>query len=296
MKSRLRFGAPACAALLAFGGTAVASNLYTFGADGFGAPTSLNGMDPSSPASVTNIVTPLGDGNTGFNGGVVYLAGIFYAVGNDSSGDASIYSFNEYGQNLTLVSSDFNGAGAASGFGFYNGLAGIGSTLYAIGQGPTGEALFQIGNGTATEVRALTTLNGTYAGLAYDPSLGQFYGLIANASGDFSGDYIVRFGLTGGTSIVAHLTTLDGAEAGTHLGGLADDGNGILYDIYTNINDGNGELEEVNVNGTPTATTLYDTGIPLAQNAGLAATPEPALGGAALMVCALVLCKARKRR
>lgn len=283
--------------LLAAAGAAAASPLlFTFGADTSLGPTSLQRMNPDSASSVTNLATPLGDGSIGYNGGIVYSNGLLYAVGNDSNGNASIYSFDVFGQNLTLFSNDFNTGGDANGFVFSNGLAAIGGTLYAVGQGPSGEDLFQIGNGTATLVRSLATLNGTYAGIAWDPSLQEFYGLIANASGGFNGDYLVRFGMTGGTSLVASLSSLDGADAGTHLGGLADAGGGILYDIYTNVNDGNGNLEEIDVNGTPTVTQLYDTNIPLAQNAGIAAAPEPATGGAALVLIALILQRRRRLR
>ncbi len=268
--------------------------LYTFGADAFFGPTSLQRMDPNSASSVTDLATPLGDGNTGYNGGIVYANSLLYAVGNDSNGNASIYSFDVFGQNLSLVSSDFNTGGDANAFVFSNGLAAVDSTLYAVGQGPFNEQLFQVNSdGTATFERSLTTFGGTYAGIAWDPSLQEFYGIIANASGDHSGDLLVKFGFTGGTSIVTTLTSLDGAEAGTHLGGLADAGGGILYDIYTNVGDGNGELERIDLNGPPAATDLYDTGIPLVQNAGIAATPEPALGGVALIALAIVAWKRR---
>lgn len=290
--------AAAVVAMLAGSHVAVAGEiLYTFGADGFGAPTSLNQMDPGSAGSVTNLQTPLGDGNTGFNGGIVYAGGQLFAVGNDSSGNASIYSFSTLGQNLTVTSSDFNLTGDATAFVFQNGLTAIGSSLYAIGAGASGEDLFQIGNGSATLVRSLDTFNGTYAGLAYDPVAGAFYGIVANASGDISGDLLVQFGLSGGTSVVANLTSLDGALTGTHLGGLADAGNGVLYDIFTNINDGNGELEQISLNGTPATSTLYDTNIPLAQNNGIAiaSVPEPSLGGVMLAACALILCLKHRR-
>lgn len=267
--------------------------LFTFGADSFGAPTGLNSLDPSSSSSVKDVATPLGDGNTGYNGGIVYAQGLLYAVGNDTNNYASIYSFTPFGTALTDVSSDFNTTGDATAFIFQNGLAAIGSTLYGIGDNGSGEDLFQIGNGSASLVRPVSTFGGTYAGLAYDPSLGQFYGVIANATGDFAGDLLVRFGVTGSTTVIAKLTTLDGAEVGTHLGGLADAGGGILYDIYTNVSDGNGELERINLNGSPSVTTLYDTGIPLAQDAGIAVTPEPAPAGALLVVCAALLRKAR---
>ncbi|HLH37766.1 MAG TPA: hypothetical protein VKX39_01350 [Bryobacteraceae bacterium] len=266
---------------------ASATTLYTFGADQFGAPTSLNQMDPSSASSVANVVTPLGDGNTGFNGGLVFDNGLLYAVGNDSSGNASIYSFTLGGGNLTTVSSDFNDTGGANGFGFYNGLAAIGGTLYAIGTDNSGEDLFQIGNGSATLVQSLATFGGTYAGLAYASDQGVFYGVIANSD---VGDLLVRIPIAGSAVVAANLTTLDGAEANTHLGGLAYAGNGIFYDIYTNVNDGNGELEQLSLNGSPAATTLYDTGIPLAQNAGIAITPEPSSGGLALIGCGVMLC------
>src|SRR6516162_4108143 len=83
----------------AIAGTASGSTLYTFGADGFGAPTSLNKMDPVSAASVTNVQTPVGDGSVGFNGGLVFNGGgLLYGIGNDSGGNATLYSFSLSGQ------------------------------------------------------------------------------------------------------------------------------------------------------------------------------------------------------
>ena len=277
--------------------------LYTFGADGSSIPASLSSMDPTSPASVANLVASLGADNIGFNGGVVYTGGLLYAVGNDSGGNATIYSFNTLGQNLTATSSDFNTTGDASGYVFQNGLAAIGSSLYAIGAGPSDEDLFEIGNGSATLISALNTYNGTYAGLAYDQSTGEFYGVIANAaSGSNTGDLLVEFGLSGNVSVVANLTSLDGADPNTHLGGLADAGGGILYAIYTNTGDGNGELEQILLNGSPQTTALYDTNIPLAQNAGVAITPastssvpEPTLGAAVLLACGFMFRMSRRR-
>lgn len=269
--------------------------LYTIGADPLGAPTSLNSMNGSSSSSVTNVQTPLGDGSIGFNGGLVYSGGLIYGIGNDNNNDATLYSFDTSGQNLTVQSFQFNTTGAATGFVFENGLAAIGNTLYAIGADSNGEELFQIGNGSATLVRGLATLGGTYSGLVYDPSSGEFYALIDNASGAYSGDYLVEFGLSGGTSLVASLTSLDHAAIGTHLDGLADAGGGVLYDIYMNPSTFTGQLEQITVGGSVTTNTLYDTQIPLAQDAGIALVseaPEPAscfLTGGALALAGLFL-------
>ena len=107
-------------------------------------------------------------------------------------------------------------------------------------------------------------------------------------------------------SIVASLTDLDGSQIGTHLGGLADAGGGILYDIYTDPSSFTGQLELINVNGSPHTSTLYDTQIPLAQNAGIATfpsssgVPEPATGveagGALLVLGAIVRRSALRKR
>lgn len=262
-----------------FSSGAHASLLYTFAADGFGIPDSLNSMDPGSAASVANLQTPVGDQSIGFNGGLVLLNNLLYAVGNDSLGDASLYSMQKNGQGLTTVSSNFNSSGDSSGYGFYNGLASNGSQFYTIGSNGSTEELFQIGAGTATAVRPLNSFGGSYAGLAWDPALAEFYGIVVNATGDFSGDLLVSFGLSGiGFNSITRLTNLDGAETGTHLGGLADGGSGILYDLFIDPNTGTGQLEQINLNGSPSTTFLYDSGIPLTVNAGLAiqTTPEPA--------------------
>ena len=293
------------AALAGYTATAEAGTLiYTFGGDfvslnGNGTPDSLNSMNPTSAASVTNVQTPVGDGSIGFTGGLVAVNYLLYAIGNDSNGVASLYSMQPNGQGLTTVSSAFNNTGGAAGIGFIDGLTAVGNTFYAIGSGASSEGLYQIGNGSASLVQTLNTFGGTYTGLAWDASLKDFYGLVANGTNpDFCvGDCLVRFALNGPVSVVANLTNLDGSTAGTHLGGLADTGGGILYDIYTNPNTFTGELEQINLNGSPSAVTLYDSGVPLAQNAGIAViTPEPATTagvGAALLLCAIVR---RKRR
>jgi len=246
-----------------------------------GTPDSLNSLDPVSAALVANVRTPVGDGGAGFNGGLVFANNLLYGIGNDSSGIATLYSFQTNGLGLTAVSADFNTSGDAAGIVFQNGLTAAGSAFYAIGTGAGGEGLYRIGAGMATFVEGLPTLGGTYAGLAWDPSLSVFYAVIAGANeADFTGDFLVRFGASLPFDIVANLTALDGAEVGTHLGGLADTG-GVLFDIFTNPATFTGQLEQITVGGLPSVTTLYDTGIPLAENAGIAAvpavsTPEPA--------------------
>jgi hypothetical protein len=270
--------------------TGNAGTIYTFGADGVGAPDSLNSMNPASSLSVLPVLSPVGGGNIGFNGGLVGSGSLLYGIGNDSNGFATLYSMGTDGLNVTAVSFQFNTSGDATGVVFQNGLAVVAGTYYAIGQGATSENLYQIGNGTATEVQTLDAFNGTYAGLAWDPTANAFYAIVA---GGTTGDYLVQFALNGTPSIIATLTDLDGAQIGTHLGGLVDTGGGILYDIYTDPGTFTGQLEQINVSGTPQTTLLYDTQIPLAQNAGIATflpppgVPEPATGveaGAALLV------------
>lgn len=283
------------------------SLLYTFGDDftsqiANGAPTSLNSMDPASAASVTNVQTPVGNGDTGFNGGLVGIGRLIYGVGNDSNNFATLYSFQTNGQGLTAISSDFNTAGDATGFIFQNGLGAIGNTFYAIGNNGTEEALFQIGGGTATEVMVLNTFGGTYAGLAWDAGLSDFYAVIANATNsDHRGDLLVRFSIGGPVGVAANLTNLDHAVIGTHLDGLADAGGGTLYDIFIDPNTLTGQLEQITVNGGPASTaTLYDTQIPLAQNAGIAlVSPEPGPiteVGAGLLAVSWILLRRTRRK
>jgi hypothetical protein len=260
------------------------SLLYTFGASSISVPNSLSSMDPASAASVTNVQPQVGDNSVAFNGGLVGVNGLLYGIGNDGGLMATLYSFDTSGNNLTPISSQFNASGDAANYIFLNGLTAVGNTFYAIGAGASGDALFQIGNGVATFDRNLPTPGnaGSYAGLAWDPVLNMFYGIVQGAdTSDFKGDYLVHFGLgpSGGWGVSANLTNLDHAEIGTHLGGLADAGGGVLFDIFTDPTTPNftGQLEQITVAG-PATTTLYDTGIPLAQNAGIAIlnAPEPA--------------------
>jgi hypothetical protein len=284
------------AALLTYTATGSAGVLYTFSGDfvalNDGAPDILNSMDPASAASVAAGVTPIGGGNFGFNGGLVGFGNLLYGIGNDSNGVATLYSMGKDGTGLTPVSSAFNSAGDAAGVAFQNGLAAVGSVFYAIG---LDGSLYQIGNGSASFVQSLNTYGGTYSGLAWDPTANAFYAIVAGGN---TGDYLVQFALGGSASIVANLTDLDGAQIGTHLGGLVDAGGGLLYDIYTDPTALMGQLEQIDVSGSPQTITLYDTKIPLAENAGIAAfpttadTPEPATGveaGTAVLVLGAIL-------
>jgi hypothetical protein len=278
--------------------------LYTFGGSaGFGAPQAdLNSMNPPSSASVTDVNGLVGDGNTSFNGGLVFVNTLLYGIGNQGGTlFSTLYSFDLSGNHVTALNSDFNTTGAANNFLFQNGLASDGTNFYAIGVSTIdgSEDLFQIGkNGGSTLLRTLPTSNGTYAGLTWDATLGQFYGLLIGATGADAGDSIVQFGLSTGWAQTVELTHLDGAEIGSHLDGLADTGAGILYDIYMNPITNTGRLEEINLRGSsPVVTTLYDTGIQGAQTAGIAITPEPAsVIGMGIGLCVLgSMLKRRKK-
>ncbi len=299
--------APALLMALFATGAHASALLYTFGGDflspgATGVPDSLSSMDPASAASIANVQTPVGNGNTGFTGGLVFANGLLYGVGNDSNGVATLYSLQTDGLGLTAVSSDFNTSGGAAGVTFQNGLTAAAAAFFAIGASATGEDLYRIDTNTATLIQGLQTFGGTYTGLVWDSS-GLFYAVLAGANGGgLNGDYLVRFGIGSPVNVVANLTALDGAPVGTHLGGLADAGGGVFYDIYTNPATFTGELERITAGGITSAATLYDTQIPLAQNAGVAivpttATPEPATGleiGAGLLLVGWIL-KRRKR-
>jgi hypothetical protein len=278
------------------------TSLFTFNADtrpvvGTGAPTSLNVMDPASAASVTNVQTPVGTGDTGFNGGLFGLNGLLYGIGNDSFGQATVYSMDVNGLNLLPVSTNFNVGGGADANVFQNGLTNIGSTFYAIGVAGDGtESLFQVGNGSAAALRTLNTFGGTYAGLTYDFDTGLFLGIIVNATNsDFHGDLLVQFGGASGLGVRARLNTLDGSTIATHLGGLVYAGNNTVYDIFTDTNSFTGQLEQLDVTGVVSASVLYDTGLPLAEDHGIALvnSPEPATG---MLFSVLVICGALARR
>jgi hypothetical protein len=274
--------------------------LYTVGADVNGAPVSLIGMDAANSPSVATIVTPLGDGSIGFNGGLVGVGSLLYGIGNDSGNLATLYSFTPAGGSLTALNSDFNTSGAATGFVFQNGLAAIGGTLYGIGfdsVGSSGEALFTIGGGSASLVSSLSDLGGSYSALAYAADQTMLYGIVVNGvNNEVQGDYLVSMNPNGSNfTVVANLSTLDGSATGTHTGGLLYTGGGSFFDVFTDPNSGNGQLETIGLNGQ-SATLVYDTGAPLLINHGLAevtSTPEPS--GFALMGVALALL-ARWRR
>jgi hypothetical protein len=286
-----------------FSAVAPAATLFTFNADtrpivGTGAPTSLNSMDPSSAATVNNVQTPVGSGDIGFNGGLVGVGGLLYGIGNDNLGNASLFSMGLDGLNLLNVNSDFNVGGGADSVGFQNGLTAVGGVFYAIGVAGDGtESLFQLGTGgTTTALRTLNTFGGTYAGLTYDPDTGLFMGIIVNATNsDFRGDLLVQFGAATGLAVRARLNALDGSTIGTHLGGLVYAGNNTVYDIFTDTTSFTGQLESLDVTGVVSASVLYDTGLPLVENHGIAIanTPEPGTGA---LVTVLAICGVLVRR
>jgi hypothetical protein len=75
----------------------------------------------------------VGDGNTSFKGGLVFVNTLLYGIGNDHSLFATLYSFDLNGSNVTAVNSDFNTTGTANNFTFQNGLVFDGTNFYAIG-------------------------------------------------------------------------------------------------------------------------------------------------------------------
>jgi hypothetical protein len=82
---------------------------YFLSDDGSGASRVFSYIQLSGGVVTADIFT-LGDGTVSFNGGLLYdpASGLFYAIGNDQSGNSSLYSFSLSGAGtLTTVLSDF---------------------------------------------------------------------------------------------------------------------------------------------------------------------------------------------
>ncbi|MCB1878756.1 MAG: hypothetical protein H6964_09915 [Chromatiaceae bacterium] len=109
-------------ALLALGVPIRAASFLTVGPDDpnafFSVPNALTGLTSTGTASP---ITLLPDGSIGYNGGLATKAGsggsddVVYAVGNDSLGKSTLFSFSAAGTNFTTV--------LALGDGFNGGLA-----------------------------------------------------------------------------------------------------------------------------------------------------------------------------
>lgn len=204
-----RIAAPLSALTLAFGlGTAQAAPpLYTFGPDANGVGREFTQL-PSGDAAA------FGSGSVAFNGGLVYGLGSFYAIGNDSAGGSSLYSF---GTDLVLST------GTSVGVGFYGGLGlkGATSTLYGISSDFTGYgSLYSFG----TDGSAVTLIGGLgygfYGGATYNSDDGYLYAL-SDATGSGAQRELQKIDVS--TGAVTSLFALGSDDSVSFNGGLTYD-------------------------------------------------------------------------
>lgn len=264
---------------------AAAPILTAISGDTNGIPRRVQGIDAG--ASTATTVGDLGDGLVGFTGGLAYNGSLFYAIGNDSFGNSSLYSFTTPGSLSSLF---------ALGTGFSGGLAFTGSNLYAISNDLAGNSTLNsidVGGGATTALFALGT--GFNGGLTYHSGDGLLYG-IANDLGGNSTLYRIN---TGTQAVTAQSIALGQG----FYGGLAyDTASGRFYAVGSDAF-ANSTLYSFALNDT-SPTALFSTGqgflfagLTAGSAGGPSPVPEPST--AVMMLGGLIVAglgAARRRR
>jgi hypothetical protein len=272
----------AMALTLASSGGLQASILFSFGPDSDFDPSEFTSISPQNSTAASLYDMADATDSFGFNGGVTYRPGngLFYAVINDSSNNASLISFALGGGGaFTNLQSLGN-----SGIGFLGGLTfdTADNNFYAIGADANFSYLYKINlGGTTNQLFSLSTL-GFNGGLTFDSLDGNFYAI---SSDTFGAATMYRIALNGSVT----------ALTGTPLGFLYH--GGVVYDGPTNSfyaidnGSGNSNLDQIVVSGSSVAsvTTLFTVGSGFV-NAGLTeVVPEPSTlllfaGGAMILL------------
>src|SRR5229473_525240 len=240
--------------LLALLGLSVPSHatpLFTLGPGPMNPGNNLYGMDSGSFASVASAGL-VGNGSIRFGGGLVAANGLLYAIGSDSNSNYALYSAN--------------------------------GNFYGVADNGMGMGLYQVSAGGATFIKNISEAPASacgntvdpYSGLAYDFNDGSFYDIALDACGvNAGGDRLFKTTLAAGApTFVMDL----GGVSNTHQGGLGYGGFSSFFDIFVDINTGDGDLQRINL-GNLSTTFLYDTGVQGMQNNGVAVAvvvPEPA--------------------
>jgi hypothetical protein len=278
-----------------------ATALFTMGPGPVNPGNNLFGMDSGSFASVASDGL-VGNGSIRFGGGIVAANGLLYAIGSDSNSNYALYSFHFDGTGLATVGTLGNMLGwLGLTFDSANG------NFYGVADNGMGMGLYQVSGAGATFVKSISEAPASmcgnavdpYSGLAYDFSEGSFYGIALDACGvNAGGDRLFKTTLAAGTpSFVMDL----GGVSNTHQGGLGYGGSNSFFDIFVDVNSGNGDLQRINL-GNLSTTFLYDTGVQGLQNNGVAVAvgvvaPEPAISvlfGTGLALIGVLLWRRQK--
>ena len=258
-----------------------ATPLFTLGPGPMNPGNNLYGMDSGSFASVASAGL-VGNGSIRFGGGLVAANGLLYAIGSDSNSNYALYSFHYDGTGLATVGTLGNVLGwLGLTFDSANG------NFYGVADNGMGMGLYQVSAGGATFIKNISEAPASacgntvdpYSGLAYDFNDGSFYDIALDACGvNAGGDRLFKTTLAAGApTFVMDL----GGVSNTHQGGLGYGGFSSFFDIFVDINTGDGDLQRINL-GNLSTTFLYDTGVQGMQNNGVAVAvvvPEPAMPG-----------------
>ena len=195
--------------------------MWTIGGDLFGVPRNLVQVDAGTQTVGTPIV--LGDGSTGFAGGLASSGGGFYGIQWDGFSSAYLVQISLSGNVTTLFS-----AGQYS----YGGLVMEGNQLYGIRADSSGVAdlvVFDLLAQTVTSVGVNGLPVGLLGGLAGGPSAGKLYSLHNDG---FGASTLYEIDLAAKTAIPMAISLGSGFT-----GGLAFDGS-LFYALASDVNAG----------------------------------------------------------
>lgn len=242
--------------------------LYSFGPDAWGTGRVLTAIDGASGSVIGSPVT-LGDGSTAFNGGLGYRATDqrFYAISNDSSGQASLVSFAASTPGTLTV------LNASLGSGFHGGLAVGADGLYALGQAIDGtNLLYRMGfDGSALTQLALLDELHLAAGLTYNSDDGMLYAIGAGAS--FVPNRLTRISEGGAGWGATDLGAIGDGSVGFN-GGLAYDAQADFFYALGNDSFAASQLYSFDIGGSLASLGAGPLGYGFV-NAGLTLATEP---------------------
>jgi hypothetical protein len=250
----------ACSVALFAAGANASTVLFGIGADNAGVPRAYYSISIAN--STAALITDLGDGSVGFNGGMVSRPsdGQFYVIGNDNAPAGTLSTLSAAGS--------LNTVGLVDGLpaGFIGGLAldTDNGFLYGIETDSGGNStLIKISASSGQPTVPGNVLGTNYTGVAFDPNDHLFYAIATDSNGastlyDFSlGGAPSQVGLTGGL--------------GFGVGGLTFDPVSNLLYAVANQNNFGSELERIDLNGN--ASVLF--GLPDGFTEVAAEIPEP---------------------
>src|SRR5260370_3240536 len=222
--------------------TATASPvLFGIGADNGGLPRAYYSI--SIAASTAAVITDLGNGSTGFNGGMVSRPsdGLFYVIGNDNVPAGTLSTLSPVGTLNTVGLTDGLPAGFIGGLTLDtdNGF------LYGIDTDSSGNSsLVKISASTGQATFPGNSLGTNFTGVTFDPNNHLFYAIATDLSGAST---LYDFSLGAAPSQVGRIGGL-----GFGVGGLTFDSAGnLLYAVGTQNNFGS-QLDRIDLSGNLT--------------------------------------------